>query len=405
MTKEQLSELTAKYINNEISPQEEEELHKHWHEVMNEAGEDLVVVTEEPQTNESVRSRMLHNIHAMIDAEEKTAIKAEAPVKSMRTRKFYYQMAGIAAAAILIFAGIKIFSPSNQTTSGPDNTTAFNKGNDIVPGNNKATIILSDGKTINLDSIQTGSSFSLAGTGILKKEDGQLALSAGNDAQHALAYNTVLTPKGGQYSLVLPDGSRVWLNAESSLKVPVAFTGNERRVELSGEGYFEVAKNAAKPFKVMVSAVANKPAYEITVLGTHFNISAYPDESFTTTTLLEGKVAIAVQGSGQTATLTPGEQAALNNSSNQLKILGGIDTAAAVAWKNGYFKFKDLSIEEIMKQVSRWYDVDVEFDNVIPKHFVSTLPRNLTLLQTLETLEKTGSVHFKVDGKKVIVSK
>ncbi|EDM36015.1 putative anti-sigma factor [Pedobacter sp. BAL39] len=325
-------------------------------------------------------------------------IGTPAFTKNQHHKKTFGLWSRLTAAAVVLVAvsaGIYFYKIADQ----PGNPNRFVK-NDLAPGGNKATLTLADGSVINLNDAAQGDLASQGGIAITKTKDGQLVYSvkgadAVNPAQ-AMLLNTIATPRGGQYQVNLPDGSKVWLNTSSSLKFPVQFSKNERRVVLSGEAYFEVAKNKMKPFVVKTAAE------EVEVLGTHFNINAYPDESNQKTTLMEGSVSIsftnpAIKG----ALLKPGQQAQLNGSA-QLKVLD-VDTEQAMAWKNGLFMFDGQDLEGIMKQVSRWYDVDVVFENdeVKKKTFKGTISRFNHISQLLQVLESTGSVEFKMEGRRI----
>jgi ferric-dicitrate binding protein FerR (iron transport regulator) len=202
------------------------------------------------------------------------------------------------------------------------------------------------------------------------------------------------TPRGGQYALKLPDGTQVWLNSASSITYPTAFTGNERTVSITGEAYFEVMNDKSKPFHVMVNDM------DVLVLGTHFNINSYQEERAVRTTLLEGSVKIS-QGASTGVILTPGQQAKVEQ--QQIKVINGADLEQVMAWKNGLFNFNKLSLEEIIRQLSRWYDVDVVYQGTIaPKKFGGEIERDLNLLEVLDVLKEAG-VHFSIEGKRLIV--
>jgi len=210
-----------------------------------------------------------------------------------------------------------------------------------------------------------------------------------------VAFNTISTPVGGQYTVVLPDGSKVWLNAASSLKFPTAFTGTERRVELTGEGYFEVAKNKHMPFKV------NFNREEVEVLGTHFNISAYPDEAVTRTTLLEGSVRISKNNIKKI--LVPGQQAISSMQTGGFNI-AEVNTDEAIAWKNGLFLFHNENIRSIMKKIARWYNVDVNYQGSFTnQEYGGRISQSKNLSEILKNLELTGTIHFKIEGRRVTV--
>jgi ferric-dicitrate binding protein FerR (iron transport regulator) len=215
-----------------------------------------------------------------------------------------------------------------------------------------------------------------------------------------LAYNTIATPRGGQYQLVLADGSKVWLNASSGLRYPTAFTGKERRVELTGEGYFEVAKNASMPFHVQVNQM------DVEVLGTHFNINAYDDESAVKTTLLEGSVKVVKRETANVKenpiVLQPGQQAEMKPHS-PLAINHSPNIEEVMAWKNGLFQFKAAGIETVLRQAARWYDVEFVYKGNIPEKFSGQISRSANAEQLLKILELTGKVKFEINGKTIIV--
>jgi len=213
-------------------------------------------------------------------------------------------------------------------------------------------------------------------------------------------YNSIATPKGGQYQIILPDGTRVWLNAASVLKYPVAFTSTARKVELTGEAYFEVAKNKAKPF------IIHTAKQEVTVLGTHFNINAYADEPNTRTSLLEGSVKVAKLNDAASVMIKPGQAALVGDPGSASRIqIASIDPDEAVAWKNGYFMFDSENLESILRKVARWYDVDITWQsrNSAQKEFSGTISKYSNASQVLKKLELTEAVHFKIEGRKIIV--
>jgi ferric-dicitrate binding protein FerR (iron transport regulator) len=251
---------------------------------------------------------------------------------------------------------------------------------------------------------------------ISKVAGDQLIYNSGKKNAGEVLYNTLATAKGGNISIQLDDGTRVWLNALSTLKYPVTFTGEERTVELTGEGYFEVAKNIHKPFKVYFSS-PNGGGREgaVEVLGTHFNINGYEDESASKITLLEGMVKVIneerAEGKGQRAknandevVLKPGEQVSLSQTS-QLSQPLPVQTEETIAWKNNLFWFENTDMQTVMRQVSRWYDVDIVFEDKIDKHITGTLPKNVPISTLLKVMEESGGIHFTINGKKVSVSK
>lgn len=270
---------------------------------------------------------------------------------------------------------------------------------DITPGSNKATLTLADNTSIDLDAAQDGVLAQQGNSQLIKNNNGQLTYKLARQGTTAPTYNLLTTPRGGFFQLLLPDGSKVWLNAASTLRYPTSFTGKDRVVELQGEAYFEIAHNPAMPFKVSVLPQQGRDHGEVEVLGTHFNIKAYADEPAIHTTLLEGSV--RVHKGGAVATLHPGQEAQWN-SSTDIKTRSA-DLEEAVAWKNGLFRFNEATIEDVMRQIARWYDVDVVYTNGIPRDlFRGEIYRNVNVSKVLKVLEASG-VHFTVEGKKILV--
>ena len=301
-----------------------------------------------------------------------------------------------AAAAVLLLLGIGgyfLLVPSAEKQ-----ITVKRYGNDVLPGGNKAMLTLSDGSTISLEDAQQGSLAQQGGSQVFKSADGELAYNKNGQQGEEIQYNTLTTPLGGQYRITLPDGTSVWLNAGSSLRYPTAFTGKDRKVELKGEGYFDVAKNATQPFYVMLNN-----GVEVRVLGTQFNVNAYSDEKNIATTLVEG--AVLIKNNEIANVLQPGQQSLAGQNDNSLKLVKNADIAAVTAWKEGVFKFNDADIETVMKQLSRWYDIEIVYEgNPVKEYFNGTIPRNVPVSKVLELLELTGLVHFKIEGKRIIVT-
>ena len=276
---------------------------------------------------------------------------------------------------------------------------------DVLPGGDKAMLELADGSVVVLENVNNGSLTQQVGTQIVK-QDGQLVYNAaqGNHPTE-ISYNKISTPKGGQYQVILADGSKVWLNAGSSLRFPTVFTGKERQVELTGEAYFEVAKlttpsgggRVRVPFKVKTYDVS------VEVLGTHFNVMAYANEKSINATLLEGSVRVSQPDTHQSQLLRPGQQAKVTGSIQVVNV----DTEEIVAWKNGYFQFNGADIKTVMGQIERWYDVEIDYEGEMPlKHFTGVISRNINVSKVLNMLELTGGVKFEIKGKKIsVVSK
>jgi transmembrane sensor len=337
-------------------------------------------------------------------------------------KRRWMRYASLAAAVVIGIAIIGIwFWRSERTNKSNEGTPTQTQVATVIPaGGNKATLTLADGTVIDLDKAAKGTIAKEGKTVVSKREDGQLEyqLATGNK-QQAITYNMLNTPRGGQYQLLLPDGSKVWLNAASSIRYPTAFAGNERRVEVSGELYFEITKDN-KPFKVtIIPADGGGRGGEVEVLGTHFNINAYGDEQAIVTTLLEGKIKISTVEivSGQSGVsknnnhasappskmLLPGEEAQINKDA-AIVVRKNVDTEASVAWMKGFFDFHNAGIKSVMKQVSRWYNVDVQYAGTVPAQtFEGNLDRNIPLNELLALLNQMGKTNFTIDGRTVKV--
>ena len=332
-----------------------------------------------------VSSKLFKAIHDKIDSESKGKKRRVIPLKRI----------AIAASVIgLLLISVLLLNDKigkKETAKAETNHQRFK--NDVSPGGDKATLILADGSTIVLDETQNGT-IAQQGNSKIIKLDGKLSYDPTNKNSREIVYNTISTPKGGQYQLELPDGSQVWLNATSSIHFPTSFTGTERRIEITGEAYFEIAKNPNMPFIVTVSNS------EVQVLGTHFNINAYNDEDNVKTTLLEGSVRFVNDGSINI--LKPGQQAQLTKEGTT-KVVSDVNVDNVVAWKNGMFDFENASIETVMRQLSRWYDVEIEYKGKTDDLFIAEMRRNIKLSDALKALELTGKVKFDIQDKKIIV--
>jgi transmembrane sensor len=306
---------------------------------------------------------------------------------------FWRRLVAAAAVLFIISMGTFYLLRDNKKTELALETKQTEKPESIEPGGDRAVLTLADGTQIILDTAGNGSLAEEGGIKVIKI-DGQLTYSGEANPSEVL-YNTVSTPRGGQYQLVLEDGSRVWLNAASSLRFPSAFSGKERIVELKGEGYFEVAPNSKMPFYVRVNDMT------VEVVGTHFNINSYSDEPEIRTTLLEGKV--KVQNGGSNVSLQPGQQAIMRHDQEKLVIIDDVDLEQVVAWKNGKFLFKSTDLDNVMRQLSRWYDVDIIYEKKINETISGGLPRSQDINQLLKIMESTGKVAFEIKGKQIIV--
>lgn len=340
--------------------------------------------TSELGDKKEIKRQILNRLHQKIDPEN----------TAKPNIRFW-----IAAASVLFVLSASLIvwklnrKPERQLTKAEPKAIK----NDILPGGNKATLTLADGSVINLDNSKNGTLSNKNNIAVNKVADGQVIYNSTqvNSTAEVSNYNIISTPRGGQYTIILADGTKVWLNAATTLKFPAVFAGNERRVELNGEAYFEVAKNKAKPFKVSVNNMT------VEVLGTHFNVMGYSDDNTTQTTLIEGSVKLT-NGSNK-AVLKPGEQGVLRKEQSVFNVQN-VNTDDVVAWKNGYFTFKNEDIRVVMKKVSRWYDVDVVYHgNLGKKSFGGSVSRFENVSELLKTIELTGAVHFNVGGRRISV--
>lgn len=299
----------------------------------------------------------------------------------------------VSVAAVLLVLGIGFGYYALQHSRNSEKTEIVME--DVLPGGNKAFLVLGNGKRISLTDAKNGSIASQAGIDINKTADGKVVYSVKNkDNGDNNLFNTIETPVGGQYEIVLPDGTLVALNTSSSITFPASFTSkHERNVVLTGEAYFEVAKNKDKPFKVVTAL------QEVVVLGTHFNINAYPDEHLTLTTLLEGRVTVTKDK--VVKYLVPGEQSALNKDLFDVK---AVDVESVVSWQNGNFSFENESVEAVMRKIARWYNIEVfykgDFSNI---KLLGSVSRNKKLSEVLRVIQLSRKVKFKVEGRRVTV--
>ena len=317
------------------------------------------------------------------------------PVAKPATRVHYLHRWGWAAAVVVLFGLGAWFL--NQYRVSQDAIVVRNAPLDVDPGKNGAILTLADGSEMVLDSAGNGIITRQNGTTVVLKSDG-LQYTPGERGTGETEYNTISTSKGRQFKVVLPDGSKVWLNAASTLKFPVAFDGKERGVELSGEAYFEVAKNAAQPFRLKV---ANK--IDIEVLGTAFNVNAYTNEKKSFTTLLEGAVRISLLNkTGSGIVLKPGNQVQVGDAGMELTRNANVEKA--VAWKDGLFNFEGVGLREMMRQLERWYNLEVIYEGNVPDvQFFGEMSRKLKLSDVLSGLERSD-VHFRLEeGNRLIV--
>lgn len=308
-------------------------------------------------------------------------------------KKISFLRISVAAAVVLCIVSIGFYL--TKYTNKPQEIYF---ANDIAPGKNGATLTLGNGKKIAINDALSGNIANEAGVKIFKNEKGQLIYQVAEDLNSALTFNTLTTTRGEQTEVLLPDGTLVFLNSQSSLNFPTNFKGaKERKVTLTGEGYFEVTKNKLQPFIV----ASNQQ--RVKVLGTTFNINAYADEPHTATTLLEGSVNITNTNSQQNATLSPGQQAIISTQQLDVKT---VETDDVVAWKNGYFMFNNETLSTILNRVSKWYDVDVVYkdDAMKNKTFFGSISRYKNISELLKVIQKTDVATFEIKGRQIIVS-
>jgi transmembrane sensor len=398
MNEQLATELLRKYNSGDCSAAERQ-LIESWYQELINTGELEWAEGEKESIQNATEEWLLQNITA-----------DDFPSSSVR-RLDAGSITMWAAAAILVILTGTVFYLYNKRQVATTVAKADVLINDVAPGGNKAVLTLANGTTIVLDDAPIGMVAQQVDAKVLKPGDGQLVYTQeGKNKDAPLSYNTLATPRSGQYQLVLPDGSKVWLNAGSSIRYPVTFMGNERRVQITGEAYFEVAplsppaggESHKIPFVVMI-----KDKGEVEVLGTHFNINAYDDEGSMKTTLLEGKVKASMVN-GEWSILKPGQQAVISRreaADSRLTIHDKTDVEDVVAWKNGLFHFESSEIKTVMRQIARWYDVDVVYERTTVKNdpmFVE-ISRNTRLSDVLKALEESGSAKFSIQGKTIIV--
>ena len=399
---ERVHVLFAKYLRKECSEKEFEEMLT-WLVAMDEVGKNALSAPLKELWDQANAGKLQStadqvNWDLVYDRVIHSDLQAEFASNVFVRKNNWWKWAAAAAGLIgIIYFGNILLTRKIPAELAKTDSIVLRLPNEVLPKGNNAILTLSNGKTIVLDSVKNGIIARQGNTKVIKLDSGQLAFAPETKNEfHAdeISYNTVSTPRATQYQLVLSDGTKVWLNAASSLKFPTTFNEHDRIVELSGEGYFEVAKNKEKPFIVRTGK------QEVKVLGTHFDIMAYEDEESIQTTLLEGIV--VVRHDNQSETLEPGRQARLNRDDNRLTV-AMVNTSHAIAWKNGYFFFDKSDVKTIMRQVSRWYDLDIVYESPVPDlQFSGKIERSLPLSGITHLLE-SGQIHFRIEGKKCIL--
>jgi ferric-dicitrate binding protein FerR (iron transport regulator) len=374
--------LIDKYHQGQCTPEEKALIEAGFNEILKHNSE-IYPIGEIEDADRRMRANITAHVNAGSDQSK--------PIR------LWVKFTAAASVVLMLSAGLIFYlgrenRPAQQTVS-------IRQSEDIAPGKNTATLTLSDGRKVILSEAGNGQLAEQAGVTISKTSDGQIRYdidSGDGNTSKQLAINTLSTANGETYRVVLPDGTKVWLNAASSLKYPASFASlKERKVELNGEAYFEVQRDKSRPF------IVNSSDQQVKVLGTHFNINSYADEPYTKTTLLEGEV--KVSASNAQATLQPGQQASLNKKQLALSVAQA-DIEEAMAWKNGYFMFTNENIGSVMKKIARWYDVEIIYEQEVSTKAVwGTISRFRNVSQVLNMLEMTGVVKFKMEGRRIIV--
>jgi ferric-dicitrate binding protein FerR (iron transport regulator) len=381
------------YVSHKCSEEEEKEFMA------------LLVQSENEMTVKKLIEGVIRDTGAEIDMSKRASVSIlqkilhpdegkVVPVENKKSILRTWMRIAAAAVVILFISGVSYWIITKEKHKTTAAAVPQVKSPQILPGGNHAVLTMADGSTIVLDRIQNGKI--QHGSATINKQNGLLVYdgSAPLKAGVPVTYNTLSTPRGGQYQVVLPDGSRVWLNASSSLHFPTAFVGEQREVELTGEAYFEVAKNKEKPFHVKVNGM------QVEVLGTHFNVNAYPDEDAVRTSLLEGSVKITNES--ESGMLKPGQQGVLKKNNKKIEIKSA-DMDEVIAWKNGLFQFDGADITTILREIGRWYNVDIIYAGKVPvRSFEGKISREAQLSDVLKILE-LSNVKFDVEGKKIIV--
>ena len=392
MEKKNFLLLIEKYLNDAASPVERQLVEAYYERMENKGHTDLT-----NEQEDSLKLEMMQQIQKEIQLTDLE------PAMTYRSRLPWYMLAAAAIVILLFTAGLYSYHLKSNEIIKEEVVVV-----PIKAGDNKAVLTLGDGTKINLNDAANGKIAEHAGIIVSKLHDGQLVYtvlpSKGKNeggTKEQMHFNIIETPKGGQYQIGLPDGTRVWLNASSSLKYPTEFEGNERRVELKGEGYFEVAKSYkhGQPQRFIVTTASQ----EVEVLGTHFNINAYPEEGRVRTTLLEGCVKVInlshSKGGADFRLLKPNQQSVLEG---QKFDVDNVNVEEVIAWKTGFFVYNNEDLKMIMRKLSRWYDIDVNYEgNFDDLTFSGSVSRSKNLDEALKILALTGDVKFKVEGRRV----
>ncbi|NII81128.1 MULTISPECIES: FecR family protein [unclassified Pedobacter] len=388
----QIRKLYVKYLQGNSSAEELAELMRHFEKygekspLMDLIEKELLQEPPNTEDSEAVKEGLSRN-YAVLNAKLTTK-------DAKKTLRLWWLSA---AACLLITIGaiwVSYFSKGGNIKELSTSKKYYT--HDLPAASNKAILTLENGKEISLNDSSEGVLAQNNGISIQKNKDGQVTFvlkgTAANNQQ--TAYNVISTPKGGKYDIVLSDGTKIYLNASSSLKFPNSFKGNERAVILTGEAFFEVSKNKRMPF------IVNASNMKIKVLGTHFNVMAYEDEKSVQTTLVEG--AVELKGKNDKVLLKPGEQGSFSDQDKRINV-ASVDVSIATAWKDGYFVFNNSSLQEVMRQLARWYDLKIVYDGQVPEsEFNGRIKRNSSLKKVLQVLQ-SSNVDFSLTGNTLTI--
>ena len=404
--RDQLAYLFHRYSEDLATPEEVEELFAYIRQAVHDVSlkAEIMALYENSQ---SAKSYEQVQWDAMFDSIVNSPAILEGRAKKRIVRMSALPRVAAAAVLILVLAGGGVYW-LQQHRSVRRQTLAVKEVKDVAPGGNKAILTLGNGSKIILDNVQNGTVAEQGNAKVIKTDSGRLAYNVAttpNDRPETqnpepATFNTLSTPRGGQYQLILPDGTKVWLNAASSITYPTAFTGRDRAVAITGEAYFEVTRDKSRPFKIRLPSSGGTGGGEIQVLGTGFNVNAYPDESGIQTTLLEGSIKLSAKDRSPLL-IKPGQQAQLEGT--RLFVVDGVNTDEVIAWKGGVFDFENAGLKTILRQFSRWYDVDVIYEGPVKnRKFFAVVKRSSTLKSVLELLQDNNIV-YRIEGKKLFV--
>jgi transmembrane sensor len=386
MTEAEYLSLCEKYLNGDCTPQQEEQIQTYqqkfgianWRWNNREMGD-----------QEQLRTMIYERLQNSMSKQKQVSLY-----------RFKWRYAVAATVLLFISAGLFFLTPKTAKPVIVRANVSPKYKNDVLPGSNKAVLTLADGRRIILDNAKKGMLLRQGNTAITKSRDGLLVYnfqSVNSSTTLSNPMNTISIPRGGKYQIVLPDGSKVWLNSSSKLTFPTYFTGTQRNVQLAGEAYLEVAKKNGMPFTVKLSNNT-----EVKVLGTHFNITDYDDDSEIKTTLLEGSVKLS--NTAGSVMLVPNQQGVTGRGEQAGFKITEANTEAAIAWKEGNFMFVNEDLKSIMKKISRWYDVDIAYsNNITDRNFTGTISQFKNVSEVLRLLQLTGAVHFKIEERRIYV--